>query len=66
VCPIEAPDLEPDPSNPTDRSRIVWDVLGFEPLPFASKRTVSQWTLTLGNSFLFSELWAPIPESPKR
>ena len=66
MCPIEAPDLEPDPSNPTDRSRIVWDVLGFEPLPFASKRTVSQWTLTLGNSFLFSELWVPIRDSHQR
>ena len=41
VCPIEAPDSEPDPSNPTDRSRIVWDVLGLKPLPLASQRTLS-------------------------
>jgi len=51
--PLEAPDSEPDPHNPTDRSRTVLGVLGFEPLPLTSKGTVSQWTPTLGNPLLF-------------
>lgn len=66
MCPIEAPDLEPDPPKPTDRSRIVLDVLGLKPLPLASQRTLSQWTPTLRNSLLFSELWVTISESPQR
>ena len=64
--PLKPEARKSDPSNPTDRSRIVLDVLGFQPLPLASQRTVSQWTTPLGNAFLFPELWAPIPESPKR
>jgi hypothetical protein len=66
VCPIEAPDLEPYPSNPTDRSRIVWDVLGFEPLPLASQRTLSTGDTTPRKLLPFLRIVGSNPGLPQR